>query len=225
MKKQLSVLIIEDHPLTSLSYKSAFECVSAENNELKFNIEIVIDCDSAIKEIKKAKKGKGLDIVFLDISIKPSNDGKFLSGEDLGIEIKKVLPKTKIMVSTTHYDNFRIQAIIKSVNPDAFLVKNDLSPSTLINAINKVIVAPPYYTHTVLQSFRKLLSSNHIIDEIDRHLLYELSMGTKMKELPKLLPMSMAGIEKRKRQLKGLFDIEDKEDRELVILAKEKGFI
>lgn len=220
-----SVLIVEDHPLTSNAYKSAFEQVSTANKNLEFTIEMAYNCDSANLKIQEAAKGNGIDIIFLDISLPPSKDGKIVSGEDLGIKIKKALPKAKIIVSTTHYDNYRIHSIIKSIDPDGFLVKNDISSKHLIDAIEKVITAPPYYSDTVLLSLRKRISNEHIIDDIDRQLLYELSIGTKMKELPNILPMSMAGIEKRKRQLKEIFDIQQKDDRDLILLAKEKGFI
>jgi hypothetical protein len=46
-----------------------------------------------------------------------------------------------------------------------------------------------------------------------------------MKELPNILPLSIAGIEKRKRQLKKIFDVSSLEDKQLIIVAKEKGFI
>jgi hypothetical protein len=46
-----------------------------------------------------------------------------------------------------------------------------------------------------------------------------------MKDLPNVLPMSIAGIEKRKRQLKEMFNVQENEDRELILKAKEKGFI
>jgi hypothetical protein len=37
--------------------------------------------------------------------------------------------------------------------------------------------------------------------------------------------MSIAGIERRKRQLKEMFNVEESEDRELILKAKEMGFI
>jgi len=63
------------------------------------------------------------------------------------------------------------------------------------------------------------------LDAIDRRLLYELSIGTKMKEIPKVLPMSIAGVEKRKRRLISLFEVEEQGDRALIKAAMDKGFI
>lgn len=225
MKQKLSVLIIEDHPMVSSVYQKTLEQVAKENEELDFKIDFAIDCDSAYEKLMKVAKKEGYDIIFLDINLPHSKDRKIRSGEDLGIKIKKILPEAKIIVSTTYYDGFRIQSIVKSIDPDGFLVKNDFDNQQLKEAIVKVIYEPPYYSNTVLQSFRKRISNEHILDEIDRLMLYELSIGTKMNELPDVLPMSIAGIEKRKRQLKEIFDVQNKGDRDLILKAKEKGFI
>lgn len=225
MNQKLAVLIVEDHPLISNAYKKTLKKISVENDELEFDISTAKNCDEADKQILIAKENDGLDIVFLDINIPPSKDKKLLSGEDLGIKIRKIIPDAKIMVSTSYFDNLRIQNIVKSIDPDGFLIKNDFNANELKLAIKTVINDPPYYSSTVLTSFRKNFSHIHVVDEIDRQLLFELSIGTKMKELPNIIPLSMAGIERRKRHLKEIFDLKDKDDRDLILIAKEKGFI
>ena len=72
---------------------------------------------------------------------------------------------------------------------------------------------------------RKEISKDVHIDEIDRKLLYELSIGTKMVELPAILLLSKAGVEKRKRNLKVLLEVDDLSDRELILNAKQRGFL
>ncbi len=83
----------------------------------------------------------------------------------------------------------------------------------------------PYYSSTVSGLFRKQMSQPMNVDRIDRLMLYELSMGTRMKEMPDVVPLSMAGIEKRKRILKQKFDVEDQGDKALILKAREMGFI
>ena len=47
-----------------------------------------------------------------------------------------------------------------------------------------------------------------------------------MKDMPNYVPLSAASIEKRKRHLKKIFNVKDKGgDRELILVAKEKGLI
>jgi DNA-binding NarL/FixJ family response regulator len=225
MSTKYKVLIIDDHPIIADAYKSAFEFISSENSKVNFEISIATNCDEAIEKIKDAAKKSGIDIIFLDISLPPSSDGEYLSGEDLGIAIKKLLPKCKIVVATTFNDNYRIQAILKNVNPDGFLIKNDVNKDELVFAIKTLLDGSPYYSKSVLELFRKQASIDYKIDKIDRQLLYEMSIGTKMKDLPGIIPMSMPGLERRKKQLKKLFEVKDNDDRELILKAKEKGFI
>ncbi|TYP74365.1 response regulator [Aquimarina intermedia] len=224
--KEYSVLIIDDHPLITDAYKSAFNYYSKLNESIVFSIVTAQDCDSAFKLIKEfSKSEKNLEIVFLDIKLPPSIDGEILSGEDLGLRINKMLPDTKIIVSTTFNDNYRVHSIFKNLNPDGFLIKNDITPKELIEAIDTILNDPPYYSKTVIKLLRKQVSNDFLLDNIDRKILYELSIGTKMKDLPNILPLSIAGIEKRKRQLKQIFNIISSDDKELLHIAKEKGFI
>tara|TARA_B100000497_G_C7333014_1_gene220131 strand:+ start:328 stop:561 length:234 start_codon:yes stop_codon:yes gene_type:complete len=77
----------------------------------------------------------------------------------------------------------------------------------------------------VIKLLRDQIVNDFVLDNYDRKILYELSIGTRMKDLPKLIPLSIAGIEKRKRNLKRMFNVKKMDDRELLISAKEKEFI
>jgi len=224
MENVYNVLIIDDHPLIIDAYRSALSNVSLKDADLEFKIDTANDCDSGYDKITGAKKGNAIDLVFLDIKLPPSKDGKILSGEDLGIKIKELLDPVKIIVSTTFNDNYRVNNILKSLNPDGFLIKNDVSPENLVSAIKKVIADPPYYSKTVIKLLRKHILNDIILDKVDRQLLYELSIGTKMKDLPNILPLSIAGIERRKRHLKEVFEVKT-DDKELLQKAKDRGFI
>ena len=76
-----------------------------------------------------------------------------------------------------------------------------------------------------MKLLRKEISNDFLLDKIDRKLLYELSIGTMMKDLPEVLFLSLAAVEKRKRHLKQIFDVQSPYDKELLLKAKEKGFI
>lgn len=226
-KVNYNVLIIEDHPLIAEGYVSAFDKVCHEVANLNFEINITRNCDQALEVLKDFKQSKKvLNIVFLDIRLPIATSNKnVLSGEDIGIRIRQSFPEAKILISTSLNDNYRFHSILKSINPDAFLVKTDINSTELVNAIKKIINTPPYYSNTVLQLLRKTVSNDFLLDDKDRRILYELSIGTKMKELPNLIPLSIASIEKRKRHLKQIFNIKSFDDRELILIAKEKGFI
>lgn len=224
--KLYTVLIIDDHPLITNAYKSAFNCVEELDKSLVFNISEVHNCDDALNIVNDVlSKNKKIDLVFLDISLPPTKDGKIISGEDLGLIIKKLMPESKIIVSTTFNNNYRVRSIFKSLNPDGFLIKNDINPKELVTAIDTVILDPPYYSKTVIKLLRDEVSSEFTLDSIDRKLLHELSIGTMMKDLPEILLLSLPAIEKRKSHIKYLFDTIGHSDKELLSKARKKGFI
>ena len=225
MTGKYKVLIVDDHPIICDSYKDAFTEVNKEFEDLHIQIEVAHDCDAAREKIRNNWVEKGYDLVFLDIRLPASRDRKLVSGEDLGELIREVQPQAKIIVATTFNDNFRMQNIFRSLNPEGFLIKNDLDTKELTTAISHVIQGKPYYSSTVSGLFRKQMSHSMNVDKIDRLMLYEMSMGTRMKEMPKVVPLSMAGIEKRKRILKQKFDVEDQGDKALILKAREMGFI
>ncbi|WP_044401654.1 response regulator [Lacinutrix sp. Hel_I_90] len=218
----INVLIIDDHPIIADAYKSALMKISRDDDQYEFSIFEANTIDKALLELSKKIT---FDLIFLDIKLPKSKDNKFLSGEDLGLEIRRVSPKSKIIVATTYNDNYRLNNILKSVNPDGFIIKNDITPNELVSAIEIVLDKPPYYSKTVLQLLRKQFANNFNLDKIDRQILFELSKGTKMVDLPNKIPMSIGGIERRKRQLKEVFGIIKEEDKVLVQMAKEKGFV
>lgn len=222
MKEDFNVTIIDDHPLITEAYNTILRRIFDDKNLI---IRILVDIDSVKYLINSSSHFEKVDLVFLDISLPRSKEGDLLSGEDVGVLLKKEFPGIKIIIATSFSDNFRIHNILKNVNPDAFLIKNDVTSSELQDAIIATVNHPPYYSKTVLNLMRKQMSNEFLLDGTDRRLLYELSIGTKMKELPEILPLSIAGIERRKRNLKIIFGVEDDGDRSLVLKAKDKGFI
>jgi len=215
---------VEDQPLTIESFKRALEHLS---NFFSWNfiIKSAKNCDTAFHEIKKAAKATPFDLVILDINIPPSKDKKILSGEDLGLELKKTFPNIKIIVVTALHNNFRLNNILKSLNPEGFIIKSEIDFKDLLDAINCVLTCPPYYSNSILKLMRRHISNNFVLDEIDRQLLYQLSIGTKNKDLTKFINLSKGGIERRKRHLKEMFNVENGDDRILLERASEQGFL
>ena len=64
-----------------------------------------------------------------------------------------------------------------------------------------------------------------VLDDIDRNILFHLSKGIKTKNLTEHIPLSLAAIEKRKRHLKEVFDVEKKGDESLLEQARNTGFL
>ncbi|WP_136468733.1 response regulator [Flagellimonas onchidii] len=218
MTRELKILMVDDHPMTLKGYETTL--TNVENLNIKY-IDGVHSSDEAYLKIKSSNNVP-YDIMLLDINLPPSLDKRFLDGEDLGIMIRKEFPSIKILVLTMLNDNYRIGSILKSINPNGFMVKSKLTPKKLQEALITIMADDCYYCEIVSNLVRKQVSNTVEIDVFDKKILYHLSLGERMKNLPKLIPLSMPTIERRKRKLKYLFEAKD--DKYLLEKAKEKGF-
>ena len=221
--KHINILMVDDHPIIIEGYQNVLMATKEEGQTLK--IDTANNCDMAQLMIHRAAKETHYDVCFFDISLPGSEDGKYTSGEDLAMLAKKLLPNSKIVILTMFNETFRIHNIIKEINPDGFLIKSDLTSMELADAFQQILKSPPYYSSTVNHYVKKTITSEIYVDDINRKILHLLSQGIKTKSLLDYIPLSMSGIEKRKKQLKLLFSIEDGKDGSLLDKAREKGFL
>jgi len=215
------ILIVDDHPIISDAYRKSILNFAHNNEGYIFHIDTAVCCDSALLLLNDFN----YDVVFLDISLPTSKDQKFKSGEDLGIFIKEKFSNTKIIVITGYRDSFVMSRLLEFLNPDALLYKGDVNLDTCSKSLISIIQNIPYYSSSILQLIRKKLSSEIRLTKTEKTLLYEIEKGTTIKELSDLLHMSVGAVEKRKRYLKELFNIDVSEDSALIKAAKEIGFI
>lgn len=225
MNEQINVLIVEDEPMAIDGYKNVLEYISNSSETIEFKIRSALNCDDALLEIDKAVKGTPIDLVLLDVNLPPSKDRKLLSGEDLGLKFRKLFPKVKIIVLTSHNENYRLNNILKSVNPEGFLIKSEINAKGLKEAIKNVLNNTPYYSSTILRLVRRHATNDFVLDKTDRQILYQLSRGTKTKDLPNYIALSKSGIELRKRRIREVFNIEGEKDITLLQAAIDNGYL
>ena len=221
--KTLRILAIDDHEMTMLGYKFILERIVFDN------YNIIVDTANSFElgkqKIEESVNSFKYDIIFLDVQLFPPNESQPKTGEDLGLLIRELVPETKIAYMSSFSDNYRINSILKSVDPDGYLVKTDIDPKTLEDAVKTITLNPPYYSSKALVAIRKKMSSNITLDEKDKKILFHLSVGTKTKDLENYIKLSSSSIENRKRHLKSIFGTENKNDLALILAAKKRGFI
>ena len=221
MKTKIRLIIVDDHPLIVHCYK----IILADYIHTSLVVETALTLDDALVLIERNRQ-RPYDLLLLDISMPPSiRDASLISGEDLGKRIKELDLGTKIVVISALTDNFRLNCLLKSLNPEGFLVKTDLTAEILLEAITAVLRGNVYYSRAVSNLIRRKITLDIYIDDLDRKILYFLASGERMKNLPKYIPLSLPTIERRKKKLKVHFDMEEEGDGKLLQKAKELGFI
>jgi DNA-binding NarL/FixJ family response regulator len=221
--KHINILLVDDHPIIIEGYQNVLMATKDDNQTLV--IDTANNCDTAVIMIERASKGIHYDVCFFDISLPASEDGKYASGEDLALLAKRVLPKAKVVILTMFNESFRIHNIIKEIDPDGFLIKSDLTSMELADAFQQVLKSPPYYSSTVNNYVKKTFTSEVYVDDVNRKILHLLSQGVKTKSLNEYIALSTSALEKRKKQLKLLFSVNDGKDETLLYEAREKGYL
>ncbi|WP_452224966.1 response regulator [Lacinutrix chionoecetis] len=220
----IKILMTDDHPMIIEGYQNTL--LATKKDAQNLIIDIATNCDEALALIDKSRAlGEPYTMCFFDISMPPSSDGKIKSGEDLALYVRKKLPKTKIVMLTMFNESYRIHRILNNINPEGFLIKSDLTSRELASAFQAVINNPPFYSGTVNQTIKKTRFSRVEIDEINHLILYLISKGLKNKDIAKEINFSLSGLEKRKKHLKELFNVEDSNDEALIEKAKTLGFV
>jgi DNA-binding NarL/FixJ family response regulator len=217
---QPNILIVDDHPFIIEGYKNAITRYNPK--EYEFIIAQAHDCKSAY-DILEGENTPQFDIAFLDISMPAYEEKNLFSGEDLAKIILKKMPYCKIVLLTMYTELLKIKTIIRTINPNGLIIKNDLTFDELLFAFDKVMKSEKYYSQSVVKMLNQSPHNSIEIDEFDKQILFHLSKGTEVEEMPQYIPISITEIEKRRSSLKELLKIRSGSDDDLVKEAKSKG--
>lgn len=217
-----NILIVDDHPFIIEGYKNAITRYNPK--EFEFFISQAKDCESAYNIVTNPDSTI-FDIAFLDISMPPYEEKGIYNGEDLAKLISEYMPSCKIILLTMYTELLKIKTIIKTINPSGLVIKNDLTFDELLFAFDKVIKGKTYYSESVVKMLNLSEEDTIEIDQFDKQILFHLSKGTKMNDIPQYIPISLGAIERRKINLKELLKVEEGSDIELVREAKSRGLL
>src|SRR5690554_5764840 len=221
--KTLRILAVDDHEMITTGYKYLLE--AAEFEDFTVKVETANTYETGKQKIEDSARSFKYDLILMDIQLTETHLGEPRSGEDLGILARKLVPDTKIVFMSSFSDNYRINSILKNVNPDGYMVKSEIDEKSLLTMVKGVMASPPYYSQKALAAIRKKISQDSVLDDNDKKILYHVSIGTRTKDMVEHINLSLAGIENRKRQLKVIFGVEKQNDLALVTEARIRGFI
>lgn len=220
LKQTSNILIVDDHPFIIEGYKNAITRYNPDSYD--FLISQAKDCKSAY-EIVTNPETIPFDIAFLDISMPAYDEKEIFSGEDIAKLILEYMPKCKIILLTMYTELLKIKTIIRTIQPNGLIIKNDLTFDELLFAFDKVMKSDKYYSQSVQKMLNQSPHNSIEIDEFDKQILFHLSKGTTEEEMPHYIPISINAITRRKKSLKELLKIKSGSDEDLVKEAKSKG--
>lgn len=221
MKNYYKTLIVHDHGLTNEGIKVDLQKVT-ESTGITFETYFATKYPQALSILKKESL---IDIIFLDFKNPPEFDSELYSGQDFGIEIRKSHPNILIVVTMSEYKPIYIRSVLKSLNPEGFIVKRDVHYLGLAHAIKETLHNPPYYSPTVIEYYRSIEGFIFTLSKREIRLLKELDNGLTLNEIGEVIALSKSAVAIRKKKLKSLFGVEDGNDRDLIRKARETGYI
>lgn len=218
-RRNIHILLVDDHQMIIEGYKNVLSNFNIPDTEL--TIDASGHCDEAWERIQKSD----YQVVFLDINFPVQKGSKIFSGEDLGVKIRKEYPDIRIVILTVLEDGLRLQNILSNINPDGFILKGETNSRELLNCLERVINNHPYYGPKIAKVLRSGVKGKNFIDETDRIMLHQLSLGTKTKDLTKFVHLSLRAVEDRKKRLKEVFGVSGRGNKALLDKARESGYI
>ncbi|TDS15256.1 DNA-binding NarL/FixJ family response regulator [Maribacter caenipelagi] len=217
------ILAVDDHEMTALGYKYILE--DSEFADFNVKVEIATSFEKGKTKIETSKRAVPYDIILLDIQLFSPESKDPRTGIDLGIVARNEVPNSKVVFMSSYSDNYRINNIFKTVNPDGYMVKSEIDEMSLKTMVETIVNESPYYTASALSAIRRRMSTNIVIDEQDQKILYHLSQGIHTRDIAPLIGSANTTVEARKRQLKALFDVKNGNDLALINEAKTRGFL
>jgi DNA-binding NarL/FixJ family response regulator len=225
MKKTMpfTILVVDDHPFTSDAYINLISNAKEGNN---FTFLKATTCEMAYKIIETmAKTDKKIDLALMDINLPSYEKEKILSGSDLALIVREKFPKCKIIMLTMHSEHLILNKVLKTINPEGFISKNDIDFSTFPEIFFKIKNGENYFSPTINKSLHSLVNSALHWDEYDTQIILLLEKGIQTKHIPEHIDISLSTIEKRKANIKRQLADQKVSDEELINICKKLKLI
>ncbi|WP_405199367.1 DNA-binding response regulator [Christiangramia sp. LLG6405-1] len=200
------VLIAEDQDFVNLGIKEVLHKLEIEySSHTQY-------CDDAYLKIKRAVLDKNpFELLICDLNFKSDHrNEQITSGEDLAAKLKNEIPGLKIIINTVEEHPNIIKRIWNSGIANAYVIKNRNGFKNLELTIKKL----SYHDKYLAPSIEDKLLKNNIVElsEYEIELLKYISKGYSQEQVHKIFqeqkisPNSKSSIEKKLKELRGLFD-------------------
>lgn len=220
----LNILIVDDHPMTVDSYVNLLSDDQFQENAPNFIKSY--NCEDAYnKIIFYLKQNINIDVALLDINLPPHKPLNINDGIDLAFLLKEKFLTCKIVLLTMRSEPLTVDKIIKGIQPQGFISKNDINFESFPVVCKNIINGEIFRSSTIIESQRELFKKNINWDNHDNQILILISQGVKTVNLTDYIPLSMSAIEKRKANIKDQLLSGKGSDKDLIEKAKNLGLL
>ena len=224
--KTYNLLVVEDEPLMCDYYRIIITEMNDESSDGIFKPNVRHTFEAAVAELSRNNGKVEFDIAILDLRLLDRNNNTLNDGSDLGKILREKYPNCKIIFFSSIVNQRKLYEIFTDISPEGFWVKDEIKKAdTIKKVIQDVLERKTSYSPLVTDFLKNLASGSFELDQIDRNLIYHLSEGVKNKDLPNHLNLSLSSIEKRKRNILRIFDVDSWDEAELIRSAKSKGVV
>lgn len=214
----MNILIVDDHPMTVSGYIESLSAATLINQPLMFCK--AYNCEEAFQ---KSCEAISLELAIIDYGLPAYETENLYSGSDVAMMVRQKHPDCKIVIITAHTEILLVYGILKSVQPDGLLLKNEITPENLPLIVHQILDGNPFQSRGVRNIVKEIWKKDLLVDDINRQILIYLSKGYKIKKVEKVLSLSISAIQRRISMMKDAFDV--KEDSSLVEEAFLNGFL
>ena len=124
-----------------------------------------------------------------------------------------------------HSETLLVHNVIKKINPEGFILKNDINAHSLLTAYLSIMQGQKFYSATISKVHNENTLKKLNFDIIDCQILELISRGIKTKYMPHQLDLSLSAIEKRKASIKNKILKDKGSDKEIIEEAEKLGLI
>lgn len=218
----MNIFIVDDHPMTVEGYVNAL--LEAPFGLSKPVFTKAKNCEEAYTILLRTSSSKQVfDIAIIDKGLPGYEVKSILSGSDIAILIREKMPNCKIIMITAHTEVIIVYDIAKKIRPEGLIIKNDITPEKLQQAVMEIIAGNQYRSPMVKSCINEIWKKELMIEDHNRQILLYLSKGFKIKELEEIIHLTTSAIQKRIIRMKKAFEVTD--DTGLVKEAIKQGFI
>jgi DNA-binding NarL/FixJ family response regulator len=218
----MNIFIVDDHPMTVAGYVNAL--LAAPFGLCQPVFTKAHNCEEAYTILSRTSSPKQLfDIAIIDKGLPGHGAKSILSGSDVAILIREKMPSCKIIMITAHTEVIIVYDIAKKIRPEGLIIKNDITPEKLQQAVMEIMQGNQYQSPMVKSCINEIWKKELMIEDHNRQILLYLSKGFKIKELEGIIHLTTSAIQKRIIRMKKAFEATD--DSGLVKEAIKQGFI